>query len=399
MNILVVSQYYYPEPFRINEICEALAEKGHYITVITGLPNYPDGEIYPGYKYSSYEETINGVKVIRCKIRPRKKGNKNLALNYISFVLAANKALRRLNWNFDIVYGYQLSPITSMIPAQKIAKQKGVPFLLYCLDLWPESIETVFHKGSFMYKQISALSKKIYLSADKICVTSPSFIDYLSELLGNNDNIDFLPQHASDLMANIHDYDFEKKSIKENIDFLFVGNVGSSQNIEGVIRALSRVENKRNIKLHIVGSGSSLDNVKEECRKNGLEGTVIFHGRQPKSELARYYHFADVCIVSLRKEGIVGNTIPGKLQEYMSAGKAILAFIDGDAALVVKKANCGISVSAEDEQRLADAFTYCLNKERISAWGKNSRAYYESNYTLAEHVQALEIEFRKMIVK
>lgn len=396
MRILVVSQYYYPEPFRISDICEALVKRGHSVTVITGIPNYPEGEFYPGYENISKTESINGVNVIRCKIRPRKTGNKNLALNYLSFVFYANRVLKKLDEEFDVVYGYQLSPVTSMLPAKKYSKNNGIPFYLYCLDVWPESIESLFHKGSLPYNVIKKTSRNIYKAANRIGVTSPCFKEYLSKLVGNNDNIAFLPQHAIEILDGSQGDTSTNLTKKEVVSFVFVGNIGSSQNLEGVIRALSNVQDKTKIKLHIIGSGSSLESVKEKSRKLGLNETVVFYGRQPKSSLTQYYKTADVCIVSLRKEGLVGNTIPGKLQEYMSAGKAILAFIDGDAAWVVEKANCGVTVPSEDEKTLTEAFSLFFDKKRTAAWGKNARTFYEENFTIEKHIDELEKEFLRL---
>ena len=140
MNILVVSQYYYPEPFRVNEICEELVRRGNKVTVLTANPNYPDGEIYDGYQNKNLKEVINGVTVYRCKCRPRYNGAINLALNYVDFVRQANKKIEKINEAFDCIYAYQLSPVTSCLPAIKLKKRKNIPLFLYCLDVWPESL-------------------------------------------------------------------------------------------------------------------------------------------------------------------------------------------------------------------------------------------------------------------
>lgn len=162
MRILVVSQYYYPEPFRINEICEELVLRGHNVTVLTGNPNYPDGEIYAGYDNKDNEEIINGVRVIRCVLHPRHRGIVNLFFNYLSFLLSALRRIRKIKNEFDVVYAYQLSPITSCQPAVYFAKKFKLPLLMYCLDVWPESIVGQVSEKKPIFKIVKNISAKIY---------------------------------------------------------------------------------------------------------------------------------------------------------------------------------------------------------------------------------------------
>ena len=172
MNILVVSQYYYPEPFRLNEICEELVKRNHNITVLTSNPNYPDGEIFNGYQNINSKEMINGVVVYRCKCRPRHKGSINLALNYIDFVRKATKIISTIDEDFDCIYIYQLSPITSCMPAFKLKKERKLPIFLYCLDVWPESLRGSILGREPFFSLIGQLSKWIYCNAEKIAVSS-----------------------------------------------------------------------------------------------------------------------------------------------------------------------------------------------------------------------------------
>ena len=143
MKILIVSQYYFPEQFQINDIAPELVRRGHEVTVLCGLPNYPQGRIYPGYAdVSKRDEVIDGVRVIRSRQVPRGRNPLSLALNYWSFARNARKIVRELPADFDVVIGYQLSPVTSMLPALDYAKRHGTPLLMYCLDLWPVSAQT-----------------------------------------------------------------------------------------------------------------------------------------------------------------------------------------------------------------------------------------------------------------
>ena len=389
MNILVVSQYYYPEPFRINEICEELVRRGNKITVLTTNPNYPEGEIYNNYKNEYSEEILNGVKIYRCKCRPRHKGAINLALNYIDFVRQANKKINKLEDTFDCIYVYQLSPITSCLPALKLKKVKNIPVFLYCLDIWPESLKGSALGNPIGMKIFGSLSKYIYKSVDKIAVTSPAFKMYISQLCNLNiDSIQYIPQHASEI--KIAEYN---NIIKDNnvINFIFTGNIGEAQNLECLLKAVSYIEDRSKFKIHIVGSGSHYAKCVKLSNDLNINETVIFHGRHLKKEMSKYYSMADVCFASLKDKGVVGCTIPGKIQEYMSAGKPILACMNGDTSDLIEIAKCGICVPADDENKLSSAIVKMISMNSdFKVMGDNSKKYFLEHFTLTTHVDKLE---------
>lgn len=393
MKILVVTQYYYPEPFRINEICEELVNRGHNVTVLTGIPNYPDGEIYSGYINRNSEEIINGVKIIRCASRPRYKGYLNLFLNYLSFYYAANRRLKHVRGNFDIVYTYQLSPITSSMPAVKYAQKKKIPLLMYCLDLWPESIVGQISKKNYIFRVVRRLSEKIYKSCDRILVTSPSFTRYLELVCGVKTTVmRYVPQHANDVLPLI------KNTEHDSLNFVFMGNVGISQNVQCFIKACSHIKDRHDFKIHIIGSGAMLEEVISLAKELKVDDSVIFHGRKPKSDMPQYYGIADVCLVSLRDEGAVSWTIPGKVQEYMSAGKPILASISGDTEYIINDARCGKALKNDDIEGIAETIQeWVKNPSVLKDMGKSSRWYYEEHFTLKKHVDVLEQELNNLI--
>lgn len=389
MRILVVSQYYYPEPFRINEICEELVRRGHDVTVFTANPNYPDGKIYKNYRNMDSEELINGVKIIRCKSRPRYKGAINLGLNYLDFVIKANHRIGKLNEQYDCIYAYQLSPVTSCLPALKLKKKKNIPVFLYCLDVWPESLRGSALGNPIGMKLFGALSKHIYRSADKLAVTSPAFKTYISRLCDLDINsIQYIPQHSLEV-TSLESSDVFKDGKVVNI--VFMGNIGEAQNLECLLNAVAQIDDRSKFKIHIVGSGSYYKNCVDLANQLKIKDTVIFYGRFPKDEMPKFYYLADVCFVSLRDEGVVGSTIPGKVQEYMSAGKPILACMNGDTAQVIHDAKCGICVPADDKEQLAEAIIELANrKSELEEMGINAKKYYEEYFTLGAHVDALE---------
>lgn len=395
MKILVISQYYFPEPLRINEICEELVALGNEVTVLTMNPNYPDGEIYPAYKNVNSKSFINGVEVIRCKARPRHQGKFNLFFNYMSFMVRASCIVKKIKNEFDCIYVYQLSPIFCCVPGIIYKRRMNIPLYIYCLDVWPEAVIGSGIDKGVIYKSLDYVSKKIYTKADMIGVTSPSFKDhFITNYKIDDSRIMVLYQHADKMIKSNRN-----NSNHPIVNFYFIGNIGESQNLECVIRAFYISRNK-NVRLNIVGSGSHARNCISLVKQLQLENIVTFHGRHPKNELRQYYDNADVCIVSLKDEGITGYTIPGKMQEYMSAGKTILGCINGDASRIINEAGCGICVPADDCSALADAINKLANsKGCLDKMGQNSEYYYLNHFTKEKHVKDLIIQLKTMINK
>ena len=234
MKILIVSQYYYPEQFQINEIAPELVRRGHEVTIVCGLPNYPKGKIFEGYE-NRFEEEIDGVKIIRCKNVPRGNNPIQLIRNYYSFVKESKNMVRALPGDYDVVLGYQLSPITSMLAALEYKKLNGTPVVFYTLDIWPVSAEAMLHgKKNPIYWWVKRLAKRIYQGADRILVTSRPFIDYLHSVLGiPTERMAYLPQHAGTEMLEMN-LQSEDNGIA---DFMFAGNLGKGQRIDVIIKA------------------------------------------------------------------------------------------------------------------------------------------------------------------
>lgn len=392
MKILAICQYYYPEPFRIHEICQELVKRGHKVTVLTTYPNYPAGRIYDGYENEGMKrEMIDGVDVIRISSRPRKSGAINLGLSYFDFYLRANRFIDRFEEDFDVVYSYQLSPVMQTIPAYRYANKHNVPLYVYCLDIWPESILDVFPSNkSLFYKWVKQWSVSIYKKADVIGVTSQSFVDYFHEDLSIKDiKVHYLPQHSDDVKG---DSDFSV-SDDECVDIFYMGNIGESQNMDMIIDAVAMIKNMDGFKLHIVGDGSLYKHSITRVEEEGLSEKIIFYGRKPYSEMPSFYKKADVCLLTLANVSKIGLTIPGKLQNYMAAGKPVIASIGGDAPKVIQEAACGICAKPDDPKALADAIVeFVNNMSEYREYGVNARNYYLEHFTLKKHVDILEEE-------
>ena len=377
MKILVVCQYYKPEPFRISDICEALAAQGHAVTVVTGTPNYPEGEIYPGYEGAAHrDEMINGVTVHRCPIHPRKRGALHRFWNYYSFVFASKRYLSRLEEDFDVVLVNQLSPVMMAEGALDWARRHGKKTVLYCLDLWPESLAAGgIRPGSLIYRVFWHISRRIYRRADAIAVTSQGFGDYFRTTLKLPETAPvYLPQYAEELFGQLP----PAPPHPGVFNAVFAGNIGEMQAVETIIEAARKLAARPDIRFHIVGDGVRLD----ACRRlaEGLPN-VTFYGRRDVSEMPGFYAMADVMLVMLKADPVLSLTLPGKVQSYFAAGKPVAGAINGETAAVVADADCGVCVAAEDANALAEALASLANApERLGAYGANARRYYEAHF-------------------
>lgn len=387
MKILIICQYYYPEPFRISDICETLSQNGHEVTVLTGLPNYPEGQILKPYrKGRKRKELINGVKVIRAFEFGRGKGHAKLFLNYFSFVLSASFKALFMKEEFDVIFVNQLSPVMMAIPAIIYKKRHNKKILLYCLDLWPESLVAGgVKKGSIVYNFFLKVSKWIYKTSDKIFVTSGMFKEYFEHnLLMSTNNIEHLPQYAEDLFAqNI----YTKKDDKYH--FVFAGNVGEIQSVETIIKAANELRNTENIQFHIVGDGSALEKCKQYASGFNLTD-ITFYGRLPVEQMPQFYGMASAMLITLKDDAALSYTLPGKVQSYMAAGKPIIAAINGETRRVINEAECGMCCDAEDYKQLANLIIMFCNSEEKEIMAKNAKAYYIERYSKEKFFTRLE---------
>lgn len=378
-NILVISQYYYPEPFRVNDICEELVKKGYNVDVVTGIPNYPEGKIYNEYrKHKNRIETINGVNIHRCYTIPRKKGIIYRFLNYYSFMLSSTRYVKKIEDKYDTVFVYQLSPVLMAKAAIKYKNKYNKKLVLYCLDIWPESLTVGNIKNtSLIYKHYYKVSKKIYSSADLILVSSQSFIEYLNEKFNiNKKNIIYIPQYSENIYKSV-----SCKKIKDDfIDLMFAGNIGKAQGIETIIKAAKELKNEKNIRFHILGDGSELENIKKTALEEYKLKNIKFYGRKPLKEMPKYYSKADAMLVTMKKDKFLSMTLPGKVQGYMASGKIIIGSASGETKQTIDEAKCGYCCESEDYQALAELirkFATCKEKEKMS---NNSKKYYEKNF-------------------
>ena len=390
MRVLVICQYYYPEPFSITSICEELVRRGHEITVVTGIPNYPMGKIYEGYRVGKKrDEVINGVNVHRCFTVGRRSGAIWRFINYYSYMFSSTHYVSRLKEKFDVVLVNQLSPVMMAQAGIKYKKKNRAKMLMYCLDLWPESLVAGgIKRESLIFKIFRLVSENIYKQADKILVTSRSFKDYFKSEFNISDCLlGYLPQYSEDLFT----YDSCKKEKDGFIDLMFAGNIGVVQNVDLIIKAAVLLKNDMRFRWHIVGDGSELENCRKLASQLGANN-VFFYGRQPPEKMPEFYSMADIMLVNMFDAPTISLTLPGKVQTYMAAGKPILAAAIGETEKVIKDADCGICCPPNDAEALAKASKELAESCKLSEYGVNGYNYYKENFSKEKFFNELENE-------
>lgn len=393
MKILVVCQHYWPEPFPLADICETLAQNGHTVHIITDVPNYPLGYIYPEYKHGKNRiQEKDGVKIIRTFTIGRRNNVLFRLFNYFSFAISSSLYALFTKEKYDVVFSNQSSPVLMALAALAYAKKNHKKTVLYCMDLWPASLAVGGVKeSSIVYKVFGVISKFIYKHADRILMTSKMFRKYLTEENKVDDKkLGYLPQYAQ------IDFSYFKAEPKktDTIDLMFAGNVGAAQSIPTILNAAKILEDEPQLRIHIVGDGSEYENSIALKESLGLDN-VIFHGRHPIEEMPKFYSMADAMLVTLSTDRFVSLTLPAKVQSYMAAGKPIIASADGEIPSVIKESGCGFSAPSEDAEGLADAIRKFLayeNKEQLSCAALD---YYNTNFTKSIFIKRLEKELQE----
>ena len=357
MRILIVTQYFWPENFRINDLVSDLVIRNHQVTVLTGVPNYPTGKTDTGFsenssKYNEYQ----GAEVIRVPMVVRGKSNIQLVLNYLSFALMASTVgvykLRKKA--FDVVFVFEPSPITVGLPAILLRRLKKSPLIFWVLDLWPNTLRAIgVVRSELILKTIGLLVSFIYKRCDLILGQSKSFLPEIQSYSGDK-RVEYFPSWAESLFQPPES---SGRSIVSHSYFnvLFAGNVGEAQDFPSILNAVELLREDSRIHWTIVGDGRMFNWLEHEVNRRGLNESISLVGRHPVEKMPEYFQQADVLLVSLKNEPVFSMTIPGKLQAYLMTGKPILAMLNGEGARIVTESGCGIACSSGDVHCLANA--------------------------------------------
>lgn len=392
MKILVVTQCFYPDIYAVNDIVKQMVERGHEVTVLTGLPDYTTSKIPKEYKwFRNRKQIYHGAKVYRVSTIARHHGAIFRCLNYMSFAVSGWIFASLKKWdNFDVIYVWEVSPVTMAIPAIRLKNRYNKPLFLYCMDLWPESIKAMgFQEESLFYKFVHTLSKWIYNQCDHIAVSSNPFFDYLNHVIEYpREKMSYLPQYASEELLQEN---FEKKPT-DHTDFLFIGNIGKVQDVEKIIEASAKIPQELDYTIHLVGGGTNLESCKKLANDLRQMEKIKFYGPVPANQTAAFYRMADACLLTLNGDNLIGHTLPGKVQTYMAAGKPILGAINGAGQEVIKESGCGLCVNAGDVEGLANNFLFFIqNKNQFMQCGEIARKYFLKNFVATKHFGKLEM--------
>ena len=351
MNILIVTPHFYPENFRINDFAVEFQKKGHNITVLTGIPDYPAGKYFDGYGlFKRSKETYQDINIYRAPRIPRGSGsNLRLSLNYISFVFGAVfKSLFFLRAKIDIIFVLGISPVTVCLPAIFFKKIRKIPLCFWVLDLWPESVVSAGNlKSSLIPTMLNPVVKFIYKHSDRILVSSKGFISSIENKGVDREKIEFFPQWAEPIFTPIKSGEYLLGDIPENsFKIMFAGNIGDAQDFSSILEAANRLKYDKSIHWVILGGGRKEAWVRSKIIEYELEECFHLLGSYPLEKMPGFYYNADVMLFSLKDEYIFSITIPAKVQSYLACGKPILSMINGEGGNIIEEANAGLSCPA-----------------------------------------------------
>jgi glycosyltransferase involved in cell wall biosynthesis len=398
MRVLIVSQYFWPENFPINSLAVGLRERGHLVTVLTAIPNYPSGRFFPGYGYfRKVRKDYGGIKVLRVPLVPRGGGGKvRLAINYLSFALSSSLLAPLVcRGKYDLIFVWESSPVTIGLPALVLKRTKSAPIMFWVQDLWPESLAaTGAVKSPLILRWVDDLVRFIYRGCDRVLVQSRAFSPRVEKQGVEPRRILYFPNWAEELYrpVDVEPDAIERKEMPDGFRILFAGNIGAAQDFGTILAAAERLKEHLGIQWMIMGDGRMRSWVEDEIRKRELGRTVHLLGRRPAEAMPRYFSLVDVLLVTLRKEPIFALTVPSKVQSYLACAKPILAALEGEGARVIEEAGAGLSVAPEDSEALAEAALALYRTPEIerNAMGLRGRKYSESHFERRMLLDCLE---------
>lgn len=402
MKILIVTQYFHPENFKCNDMAFELQRRGHDVTVMTAIPNYPKGKFYDGYGvFQKRKEILNGVKIHRSLLIPRGKGGGlRLALNYLSYTLFASlKAIWfGITKKYDVIIVHEPSPILVGVPAIIVKKLQKIPLHFWVLDLWPESLSAA---GGINNKSILSVFEKItkwiYRNSDTILIGSKGYRKSIIHKGYFDDKIQYFPNWVEDSLTQSKAFDIPE--FPKGFNIVVAGNMGDAQDLPHVMEAMLLLKDKP-INLILIGDGRKKDFVEQFATEHSLESQIICMGRYPLEMMPSFFAKADVLFMALKDEPIFALTVPSRIQAYMSAGKPIVAMINGEGADLINEADCGWSVHAEDYKSLALLLDKLSNSDEATLYDKglNGKRYSEAHFKFSSCMDNLEKCLAKKIL-
>lgn len=382
--ILFVSQYFYPENFRGNDVAIHLASKGHDVHVVCGTPNYPHGKFYSGYGFfKKRREVLSGVKITRLPIIPRGNNKIMLILNYFSYFIIAWfwVLFHSIGHKYDMVFCQQLSPVMMSSPAILYKRLRKVPLYTWVLDIWPDSLSAAGGiSNKYVIRFFDMFVKSQYRHSDKILMSSNSFRRSILTYGAYEEKLIYFPQWADG--SSNRNKDMIIPDMPDGFIIMFAGAIGEAHNMEFNLKAALLTKQYKHIHWVYVGDGRKLKWVSDFVSHNDLDQTVHIMGRYPSDMMPLFFQKADVMLVSLSDSSLFNLYCPAKISSYMASGRPIIAVLNGEGADVVRNADCGWIVNPTDAQGLADLAIRLSSMDRsiVSEKGSNGLKYYRKYF-------------------
>jgi len=391
LRLLIVTQYFWPEAFRVNDLALGLKSLGHEVEVLTGLPNYPQGSLFPGYGWlRPVIENFEGVRVVRVPMvtRGRSKGLR-LALNYLSFaIMASLLGPLRCRGRFDAVLIFQPSPVTIGLPGLLMSTISKAPALIWIQDLWPDTLEAMgFRRSGLPLRVAARLSDFVHRHCDQVLVQSRAYIPRLEARGVPPSRIAYLPNWAESFYRPPSPQDNVADPMAQIPGFrvVFAGNIGSAQAFDTIIGAAMQLQHIKDLHWVVLGDGNMKTWLEAEIARNGLGQRFHLLGRRPPEDMPAYFAHADALLVTLRSDPVFSLTIPSKIQSYLACAKPVVAALDGEGAAIMRECGAGAVCPAEDASGLADAVlaVHRMTPQERAACGMRGRRYYEDSFERA----------------
>lgn len=399
-HILVIAQYFYPEQFRINDICSEWVKKGYKVTVVTGIPNYPQGKYYEGYGLlKKRKETYEGIDIIRIPLVPRGNNSIMLALNYLSFVVSGFFWKMFTKIKADYVFIFEVSPMTQALPGVWYAKKRNIPCYLYVQDLWPENVEIITGvKNKYILGVIGKMVDYIYARCTRIFTTSKSFVKSINNRGVPIEKIEYWPQYAEDFYIPL-----KKKAVMEIpedefFNIIFAGNIGNAQGLDILPKAAAIIKSKEpkaKIRFNIVGDGRYKNELIQLVKSSKLNNMFNFIDKQPASRIPELMAANDAAFLSLSDSPLFAMTIPAKLQSYMACGISVIASATGETDEIIRSSKSGVCSFPGDAKQLAEEILILSSKSQseLKQIGLNAREYYDQHFNKNELLKQMDEYF------
>ncbi len=397
MRILVVSQYFWPENFRVNDLVKEWMQRGHEVTVLTGIPNYPAGKVFDEYrKQPSAFAEFEGAQVLRVPILTRGTGGIRLMLNYLSFVFTACSfgPWRLRGKSADVIFVFEPSPVTVGLPAVWLGRIKKAPVVFWALDLWPETLVAIgVVRSPKILGWVELMVRFIYNRCTLVLGQSRGFLNSIARYCDDKAKIRYFPSWAEDVFTDGSvQMAPEVPEWTDGFTVVFAGNIGEAQDMPGVLDAAERLKNDVSIRWIIVGDGRKSAWLQTELERRGLDGQVLLPGRFPVERMPSFYAHADALLVSLKSDPVFSMTIPGKVQSYLMAGIPLLGMLDGEGAAVIRDAQAGLTCDAGDGAGLAKAVMalVAMPPDKRKQLGLNGQKYAQLEFGRAQLMNRVE---------